>query len=201
MEYRKTTVKNQVINYVRCTLYSTHTDLTRTVHQMNHSLFLKRFKYLFSKYIIEFGVRTAKLVQNKDEWGTSYEFHVNDIPIFCKGANYIPQSVFPAAVKDSAIENMIDQMLAANFNMVRVWGGGYYPDNIFYKTCDKKGLLVWQDLMFACAMYPGDSTFLKSVEEELNYQIPRISAHPSVILLNGNNEVDMAWKNWGFQLQ
>ena len=156
---------------------------------------------ILDKYIIEFGVRTAKLVQNKDEWGTSYEFHVNDIPIFCKGANYIPQSVFPAAVKDSAIENMIDQMLAANFNMVRVWGGGYYPDNIFYKTCDKKGVLVWQDLMFACAMYPGDSTFLKSVEEELNYQIPRISAHPSVILLNGNNEVDMAWKNWGFQLQ
>jgi beta-mannosidase len=78
---------------------------------------------VLDKYIIEFGVRTAKLVQNKDEWGTSYEFHVNDIPIFCKGANYIPQSVFNAAVKDSAIENMIDQMLAANFNMVRVWGG------------------------------------------------------------------------------
>ena len=156
---------------------------------------------VLDKYIIEFGVRTSKLVQNKDEWGTSYEFHINDIPIFCKGANYIPQSVFTAEVKDSAIENMIDQMLAANFNMVRVWGGGYYPDNIFYKTCDKKGLLVWQDLMFACAMYPGDSTFLKSVEEELNYQIPRITSHPSVILLNGNNEVDMAWKNWGFQLQ
>ena len=171
------------------------------------NLYLDTLKLLNSdglvldQVIIEFGVRTSKLVQNKDEWGTSYEFHVNDVPIFCKGANYIPQSVFPAAVKDSEIENMIDQMLAANFNMVRVWGGGYYPDNVFYKTCDKKGLLVWQDLMFACAMYPGDSTFLKSVEEELNYQIPRITSHPSVILLNGNNEVDMAWKNWGFQLQ
>ena len=156
---------------------------------------------VLDQLIIDFGVRTAQLVQTKDEWGTSYEFHVNDVPIFCKGANYIPQSVFPAAVKDLEIENMIDQMIAANFNMVRVWGGGYYPGDVFYKTCDKKGLLVWQDLMFACAMYPGDSEFLSNVETELNYQIPRITAHPSVILINGNNEVDVAWKNWGFQLQ
>ena len=85
--------------------------------------------------------------------------------------------------------------------MVRVWGGGDYPSDVFYKTCDKKGLLVWQDLMFACAMYPGDNEFLSNVENELNYQIPRITAHPSVILINGNNEVDVAWKNWGFQLQ
>ena len=156
---------------------------------------------VIDQLIIDFGVRTAQLVQTKDEWGTSYEFQVNDVPIFCKGANYIPQSVFPAAVKDLEIENMIDQMIAANFNMVRVWGGGYYPGDVFYKTCDKKGLLVWQDLMFACAMYPGDSEFLNNVETELNYQIPRITAHPSVILINGNNEVDVAWKNWGFQLQ
>jgi beta-mannosidase len=156
---------------------------------------------VLDQLIIDFGVRTAQLVQTKDEWGTSYEFQVNDVPIFCKGANYIPQSVFPAAVKDLEIENMIDQMIAANFNMVRVWGGGYYPGDVFYETCDKKGLLVWQDLMFACAMYPGDSDFLNNVETELNYQIPRITAHPSVILINGNNEVDVAWKNWGFQLQ
>ncbi len=156
---------------------------------------------LLNEIIIDFGVRTSQLVQNKDERGTSYEIHVNDVPIFCKGANYIPQSVFPAAVRDTEIEETIDQMLEANFNMVRVWGGGYYPDDIFYKTCDKKGLLVWQDLMFACAMYPGDSTFLTSVEGELNYQIPRITSHPSVVLINGNNEVDVAWKNWGFQIQ
>ena len=156
---------------------------------------------VLDQLIIDFGVRTAQLVQTPDEWGTSYEFKVNDIPIFCKGANYIPQSVFPAAVKDLEIEQMIDQMFAANFNMVRVWGGGEYPGDVFYKTCDKKGLLVWQDLMFACAMYPGDNEFLSKVENELSYQIPRITAHPSVILINGNNEVDVAWKNWGFQLQ
>ena len=156
---------------------------------------------VLDQLIIDFGVRTAQLVQTPDEWGTSYEFKVNDVPIFCKGANYIPQSVFPAAVKEVEIEDVIDQMLAANFNMVRVWGGGDYPGDVFYKTCDKKGLLVWQDLMFACAMYPGDNEFLSNVENELNYQIPRITSHPSVILINGNNEVDVAWKNWGFQLQ
>jgi beta-mannosidase len=150
---------------------------------------------------IRFGVRTSKLVQSADKWGTSYEIHVNGVPIFCKGANYIPQEVFPSKVTDESIVEMIDQMLVANFNMVRVWGGGYYPDDVFFKTCDEKGIMVWQDLMFACAMYPGDDAFLKSVETELNYQIPRISAHPSVVLFNGNNEVDVAWKNWGFQKQ
>jgi beta-mannosidase len=151
--------------------------------------------------VVQFGVRTSKLVQNTDKWGTSYEIHVNGVPIFCKGANYIPQEIFPAKVESQDIVKMIDQMVAANFNMVRVWGGGYYPDDIFFKTCDEKGIMVWQDLMFACAMYPGDDAFLNSVKTELNYQIPRISAHPSVVLFNGNNEVDVAWKNWGFQKQ
>jgi beta-mannosidase len=92
-------------------------------------------------------------------------------------------------------------MSKATFNMVRIWGGGFYPDDVFYKACDEKGIMVWQDFMFACAMYPGDSSFLHTVENEFNYQIPRISAHPSVVLFNGNNEVDVAWKNWGFQSQ
>ncbi len=158
-------------------------------------------KNLLDEKIIRFGIRKAELVQEKDNWGTSYQIKVNGLPIFCKGANYIPQSVFPASVKSSEIIEMIEQMEAANFNMVRVWGGGYYPDDIFFETCDEKGIMVWQDFMFACAMYPGDSAFLSSVKNELNYQIPRISSHPSVVLFNGNNEVDVAWKNWGFQSQ
>lgn len=158
-------------------------------------------KELLDEKITSFGVRKVELVQEKDAWGTSYQFKVNNVPVFCKGANYIPQSVFPASVKDDDIVEMIDQMVDANFNMVRVWGGGYYPDDIFYQTCDAKGIMVWQDFMFACAMYPGDSTFLNSVKKELMYQIPRIASHPSVVLFNGNNEVDVAWKNWGFQNQ
>ncbi len=158
-------------------------------------------KQLLDVHVVRFGIRKAELVQEKDKWGTSYEIRINDIPVFSKGADYIPQSVFPASVKDEDIVNMIEQMDSSNFNMVRVWGGGYYPDDIFFKTCDEKGIMVWQDLMFACAMYPGDSSFLNSVERELNYQIPRITQHPSVVLINGNNEVDVAWKNWGFQSQ
>lgn len=158
-------------------------------------------KQLLDEKVIRFGIRKAELLQLKDRWGTSYQFIINEVPIFCKGANYIPQSVFPASVKDDEIVDMIDQMVAANFNMVRVWGGGYYPDEIFYQTCDEKGIMVWQDFMFACAMYPGDSSFLASVKKELVFQVPRIAAHPSVVLFNGNNEVDVAWKNWGFQSQ
>ncbi|MBM3187018.1 MAG: hypothetical protein FJZ67_12020, partial [Bacteroidetes bacterium] len=158
-------------------------------------------KELVDEKIVRFGIRKAELVQQKDQWGTSYQFVINELPIFCKGANYIPQSVFPAAVKDEEIVEMIDQMVKANFNMVRVWGGGYYPDDVFYQACDEKGIMVWQDFMFACAMYPGDSAFLSSVKEELIFQVPRIASHPSVILFNGNNEVDVAWKNWGFQSQ
>ena len=158
-------------------------------------------KQLIDEKIVRFGIRKAELVQQNDKWGTSYQFIINEIPVFCKGANYIPQSVFPASVRDEEIIEMINQMVSANFNMVRVWGGGYYPDDIFYQTCDEKGIMVWQDFMFACAMYPGDSAFLSSVKTELIYQVPRIASHPSVVLFNGNNEVDVAWKNWGFQSQ
>jgi beta-mannosidase len=96
---------------------------------------------------------------------------------------------------------MVEEMAAANFNMVRVWGGGYYPNEVFYETADRLGIMVWQDFMFACAMYPGDSAYLKEVSGEFDYQVPRIAAHPSVVLFNGNNEVDIAWKNWGFQIR
>ena len=150
---------------------------------------------------IQFGIRTAELIQQKDKWGTSYEFQINGVPVFCKGADFIPPSVFPASISEEDWRNQVEQMSKANFNMVRIWGGGFYPDEAFYRACDEKGIMVWQDFMFACAMYPGDEAFLKTVETEFNFQIPRISAHPSVVLFNGNNEVDVAWKNWGFQSQ
>jgi len=150
---------------------------------------------------ITYGIRTSELIQEKDEWGTSYVIKVNGRAIFCKGGNYIPQDIFPARVKDEDVVKMVELMHETNFNMVRVWGGGYYPDEVFYETCDRLGLMVWQDFMFACAMYPGDDHFLENVKGEFEYQIPRISSHPSVVLFNGNNEVDVAWKNWGFQVR
>lgn len=155
--------------------------------------------YIYDKKIVRFGIRTSELIQEKDEVGMSYEIKVNGRTIFCKGGDYIPQDIFPSRVTDDQIKIMVEDMAAANFNMVRVWGGGYYPDEVFYEKCDELGLMVWQDFMFACAMYPGDEDFLANVKEEFDYQIPRISSHPSVVLFNGNNEVDVAWKNWGFQ--
>ena len=150
---------------------------------------------------IRFGVKKSELIQESDKWGTSYEIHVNGRPIFCKGADYIPQDVFPARVKDEDLRKMVEQMVLSNFNMVRVWGGGYYPDEAFFDACDELGIMVWQDFMFACAMYPGDPEFIQNVKEEAEYQVPRIASHPSVVLFNGNNEVDVAWKNWGFQVR
>ncbi|MCO5260575.1 MAG: hypothetical protein M9916_10570 [Crocinitomicaceae bacterium] len=148
-----------------------------------------------------FGVRTSKLIQNTDEYGTSYEIEVNGKVIFCKGGDVIPQEIFPAKVTNESIQKLVEQMSVANFNMVRVWGGGYYPDEYFFEQCDKKGIMVWQDFMFACSMYPGSDEFLDNVKQEIDYHIPRMTSHPSVVLLNGNNEVDVAWKNWGFQIQ
>ncbi len=150
---------------------------------------------------VRFGVRKTELIIQPDEWGTSYFIRFNNRPIFCKGADYIPQDIFPTRVKDESIKKMVETMAESNFNMIRVWGGGYYPDEIFFNTCDELGIMVWQDLMFACAMYPGDSAFLDNVKGELEYQIPRIAGHPCLTLFNGNNEVDVAWKNWGFQLK
>jgi beta-mannosidase len=150
---------------------------------------------------LDFGVRTAELVMEKDQWGTGYFIRFNGRPVFCKGADYIPQDVFPARVTDDDLRHMVSTMAESNFNMVRIWGGGYYPDEAFFDACDSLGIMVWQDFMFACAMYPGDSAFLANVSDELNYQIPRISSHPSLTLFNGNNEVDVAWKNWGFQVR
>lgn len=146
-----------------------------------------------------FGVRRTELLMEPDRWGTSYTIRVNGRAVFCKGANYIPQDIFPARVTDEALRETVSLMKSSNFNMVRVWGGGYYQPEAFYDACDEAGIMVWQDFMFACAMYPGTDAFVENVRKELNEQIPRLASHASLVLFNGNNEVDVAWKNWGFQ--
>ena len=138
-------------------------------------------------------------VTQKDSIGNNFFFKVNGIPTFMKGVNYIPQDVFLPRVKDSDYENIISAAVDANMNMIRVWGGGVYEKDIFYDLCDKYGLLVWQDFMFACAMYPGNESFLKSVKEEAVYNVKRIRTHPSLALWCGNNEVLSAWENWGWK--
>ena len=148
---------------------------------------------------VRFGLKKVELIQEKDQWGKSFQIKVNNRPVFCKGADYIPDDIFPARITDEKLKNAVQTMLDCNFNMVRIWGGGFYPRESFLEACDEGGLMVWEDFMFACAMYPGTDEFLANVKTELTQQIPRLASHASLTLFNGNNEVDVAWKNWGFQ--
>jgi len=162
-----------------------------------------RVEILHQNYIASssksIGLRTIELITEKDSIGNSFFFKVNGIPTFMKGVNYIPQDIFLPRVEDSDYKNIISAAAEANMNMIRVWGGGIYEDDLFYDLCDEYGLLVWQDFMFACAMYPGNESFLKSVEEEATYNVKRIRTHPSLALWCGNNEVLSAWENWGWK--
>lgn len=156
---------------------------------------------LLLKYPYSFGIRKVELLQEKDEWGTSFTFQINGRKVFAKGANVIPPGMFAGPALDSAYVALVPQMQAANFNMVRIWGGGMYAPDAFMEACDRAGIMVWHDFMFACAMYPGDKPFIDLVAKEIKQQIPRLAAHPSLVYFNGNNEVDVAWHNWGFQAQ
>ncbi len=147
------------------------------------------------------GLRTIDLVQDKDSTGRSFYFKVNGMPAFIKGANYIPQDVFVPRVTDSAYRQLIRRVTDANFNMLRVWGGGIYENDIFYDLCDENGIMVWQDFMFANAMYPATKEFLDNVRDEAIQNIVRLRRHPSLALWCGNNEIDEGWKNWGWQKQ
>ncbi len=147
------------------------------------------------------GLRTIEFIQEKDAIGKSFYFKVNGVPVFMKGANYIPPDSFLPRVSDAAYKSIVKNAVDANMNMLRVWGGGVYADAIFYDECDANGILVWQDFMFACAMYPGDATFLETVKNEVIDNVTRLQNHPSVALWCGNNESDEGWKNWGWQKQ
>jgi beta-mannosidase len=145
------------------------------------------------------GLRTIELIREPDSIGTSFYFKVNGHDVFMKGANYIPQDIFLPNAKKANYEHIIASAKDANMNMLRVWGGGIYENDEFYQLCDEMGLLVWQDFMFACAMYPGDSSFLENVKQEAIDNVKRLRNHTSIALWCGNNEVLSAWENWGWK--
>ncbi|MBL7112529.1 MAG: glycoside hydrolase family 2 protein [Bacteroidales bacterium] len=145
------------------------------------------------------GLRTIEVIQEPDSSGKSFYFKVNGHPVFMKGANYIPQDAFVTRVTPERYEHTLQSAVDANMNMLRVWGGGIYEYDIFYDLCDEKGILVWQDFMFACAMYPGDDHFLENVKQEAIDNIKRIRNHPSIALWCGNNECLSAWYMWGWK--
>jgi beta-mannosidase len=153
------------------------------------------------------GLRTARLVQDPDPdgQGRSFYFEVNGRPVFAKGANYIPNDIFLNRVSPEKYEFIIKSAAEANMNMLRVWGGGIYEEDLFYDLCDQYGIMVWQDFMFACAMYPGDDAFLENVRHEAIDNVKRLRNHPSVLLWCGNNEIEAAWgpydekRGWGWK--
>lgn len=145
------------------------------------------------------GLRTIELVTEADSIGNAFYFKVNDVPVFMKGANYIPQDVFLTEVGPARYEYILNSAQEANMNMLRVWGGGVYESDEFYDLCDEKGLLVWQDFMFACAMFPGDEAFLANVRQEAKDNVKRLRHHTSIALWCGNNEILSAWENWGWK--
>lgn len=154
---------------------------------------------LIKVFNVKFGFKEAQLIQEEDKWGESYFFKVNQQRIFAKGANIIPLNIFISEIDPKDEIKFVEEMVRANFNMVRVWGGGNYASETLLNACDSLGIMVWHDLMFACSMYPGDSSFLNNVKTELSQQLPRLLSHPCIVQINGNNEVAVAWENWGFQ--
>ena len=162
---------------------------------------LKHDNQLFDIKRQNFGIRTIELIQEEDKIGTSFYFKVNGKPIFMKGANYIPQDVFLPRVTNRSYQKIIEKAVKSNMNMLRVWGGGVYEKDIFYELCDKNGILVWQDFMFAGSLYPSDTEFLENIKQEVIDNVTRLRKHPSIALWCGNNEIEVAWKNWGWQQQ
>lgn len=141
------------------------------------------------------GFRTLQVVAEEDEHGKSLYFKVNGRSIFAKGSNWIPSDALPARMTEKKTAYLLDSLIASNQNMVRVWGGGQYESNFFYTYCDKKGILVWQDCMFACSTYPSNPEFLESVRKEIQHQVKRIQYHPSLAIWCGNNE-DLGALTW-----
>ncbi|MCC6384763.1 MAG: glycoside hydrolase family 2 protein [Bacteroidia bacterium] len=167
-------------------------------------LYLFHFKWRSANGIdtslsIQQGIRTLRLIKEKDSAGISFYFSLNNKPVFMKGANYVPQDMFLNRVSDTQYLHLLTSVKEAGMNMIRVWGGGIYEKDIFYKLCDSLGILVWQDFMFACGMYPADSLYLDNITSEANYQVQRLASHPCIALWCGNNEISEGWQRWGWQ--
>lgn len=145
------------------------------------------------------GVRTLELIQEKDSVGNSFMFRLNGIPVFMKGANYIPSDIFTTRNTLDNYKRVVRDAVDANMNMLRVWGGGVYENNELYDLFDEHGILAWNDFMFACNVQPVDSLHLDNIRKEADYNVKRLRNHPSVALWCGNNENLTAWYTWNWK--
>ena len=147
------------------------------------------------------GLRALELRQQPDTTGKSFTFVVNGVPVFAKGGNWIPADSFPTRISTDKYRQMLTSVRDSNMNMLRVWGGGIYERNDFYELCDEMGILVWQDFMFGCSLYPGDQAFLENVRQEAIDNVKRLRNHPSIVIWVGNNEIESGWFHWGWKNQ
>lgn len=148
---------------------------------------------------IDYAIRTITLKTKEDANGSSFIFYLNNKPVFMKGANWIPCDNFIPRVSSEKYYSLLKSAQQSNFNMLRVWGGGVYEDEMFYDNCDSLGILVWQDFMFAGGCYPDGEDFKNTVVDETKMQYKRLSKHPCIAIWCGNNEIKEAWQDWGWE--
>jgi beta-mannosidase len=167
-------------------LYKVSVEVTQDSMQLDHKEF-------------QMGLRTIELRQKPDEWGKSFTFVVNGLPVFAKGSNWIPADSFPTRISDAYMESLIRDAALTHQNMLRVWGGGFYEEERFYDLCDRYGILIWQDFVFSCSVYPlDDAEFLENVRIESIENIRRLRHRASLALWCGNNEMEWGWVEWGW---
>ncbi len=168
-----------------------------TLHDFEFKLFKGKKEVYSEKKRI--GLRTVKIVQEKDAEGESFIFEINGKKIFAKGADWIPSDNVLSWLEDKDYDRLLKMASDANMNMLRIWGGGIYEDEEFYKKCDELGITVWQDFMFACAEYPDNlEWFRKLANQEAQYNVIRLRHHPSIVLWCGNNENNWGFDEWGY---
>ncbi len=158
---------------------------------------LKDKRTLLSEAEKKIGLRTLVLDRSKDEYGTNFCFVLNGVPIFAKGANLIPSDSFITRFDENKTRKLLESALYSNFNIIRIWGGGYYESDTFYNLCDEMGILLWQDFAFACQPYPFfREDFLENVKKEIEYNVTRLCHHASLALWSGNNEIEAMSGGW-----
>lgn len=161
----------------------------------NQPLYKVNVRLLYEDEIVDsvsknLGIRTVKVNQTPDEFGTSFQFEVNHQPIYAKGIDWIPITLHIGSATIEDYEELLNLALEANVNFIRVWGGGYYETDAFYNICDRLGILVWQDFTFACSYYPDRQWFMDMVKKEAQQNIIRLRNHASLVIWSGNNEID-----------
>jgi beta-mannosidase len=191
---KKSKIKEKTIqiDYILSNPYLWWTNDLGVANLYQLNIFLEKDGEIFDQFSQRIGLKDLRLVKNSDEYGETFYFILNGIPIFAKGSNWIPIDMFIARGRTQGnYEKALNAIAEANTNMLRVWGGGIYEEDIFYDLCDELGILVWQDFMFACAVYPPFDEFNDNIKREAIYNIKRLRNHPSLALWCGNNEVEM----------